>query len=330
MDLENQLKNNIEEGEEEVKIGQGEPAVFQPAPENVNIRTMEGDIKSFESQEEIVKPEEVLPREEKQPELKPETTVQMPGLIEAEKPKKKIWLFIAAGVAVVVLGLLVYFVLLPLIFKPEEIEPPAAVSLPIPEITEIVVPTIEKHQSYFIKPVFSAAKARIFPINIEGISSALREESAKKLTDGQVKEVEILDNQNNQIGYGKFISQFLSGLDEASADQVFGKDFTAYLYYDQNGVWPGYVAKIKDISQIGGIMSAFGSLLEQSNQFSGFYLELAGSFSPFKDGKVLAGATRYSVGSKPGTSFNYGVFGDYFVISASFDGLKAALQLLGF
>lgn len=340
MELENQLKNNIEEsGVEEEKTDQGEPAVFQsaspelqrggPVSDNVSIRTMESDIKSLEGKEEIIKPEEVLPREEKQPELTPETTVQIAGLIEAEKPKKKMWLLISGGTtAAVVLGLLVYFVLLPLIFKPKEAEQPADVFAPLP-VPEIVAPVIEKHQSYFVMPAFSIAQVSLPAVNIGSISLALQKESARKLADAQVKEIEILDYQNSQVVYSEFISQFLGGLDKASADQVFEKDFTAYLYYDQNGVWPGYIAKIKDVSQVSDIMFSFGSLLEQGGRLAGFYLESVKSFSPFKDGKISANATRYSVGSKPGESFNYGVFGNYFVISTSFDGLKAAFQLLG-
>ena len=54
-----------------------------------------------------------------------------------------------------------------------------------------------------------------------------------------------------------------------------------------------------------------------------------GAFKGFKDGTLNAMASRYSVGSTPGASFNYGVFGGYLVISTSYDGLKAVAPMLG-
>ena len=61
-----------------------------------------------------------------------------------------------------------------------------------------------------------------------------------------------------------------------------------------------------------------------------FYLNPVGlTFQPFKSGSYNGSATRYSAGSQAGSSFNYGAFGNYVVISTSFTGLKAAVALLG-
>ena len=50
----------------------------------------------------------------------------------------------------------------------------------------------------------------------------------------------------------------------------------------------------------------------------------------WKNGSVNGQSTRYAVGSFPGETFNYGIFGDYLVISTNFDGFKAAVFALGF
>lgn len=298
------------------------PASVVPAGD-VFVRTMEEDIKA-------PKPEEVLPPEEgRDIEIKPETVVppmpeapRIAELPELETPKKPIWLFVVGGIIIAAVSFVLgYFVVFPLIFPAKEaitVTEQPAVSAPIAE--EAKLAKIEHKSLFVIKPA-GISNVSVLPMDLFGISVALQSAAAVRLADGSVREAAILDQNGNQISYSEFLALFLSGADKAQLEQWFENDFSAYLYYDRNGVWPGYVAKIKRNPSL-------ISSLENVGNITNFYLAAPGTFSSFKDGKVNGYATRYSVGSKAGASFNYGTFGNYFIISTSFDGLKAAVKLL--
>jgi len=328
MDNENQLESNQpEEAPKRVPpppppVRPKEPEPVEPKAEeppaqldsDVNIRTMERDLKAVEGEEE------------KEMELKPETVVPTP-VLSLLSPKKKTWLFIVGGVvAGITLGLLGYFIIFPLLFSaPEPTTPPPAGK---PVVSKPVV--VERHQSYFVVPASATTKINLSNVNLLNISIALQNESAVQLPDGTLKEVEILDGEGGQVAYSEFMLQFLPGTGKVLLEQLFERDFTAYLYYDNQGVWPGYVAKVIDpIKASAEIKATLRLSLENVSGLPAFYITTPGVFSVFKDGRVADSPTRYSVGSQPSAAFNYGVFGDYFVMSTSYDGLKAALQLLG-
>ena len=291
---------------------------------DVFIRTMEEDIKA-------PKPEEVLPPEEgKEIEIKPETAVLFPPseapklaeLPELESPKKSIWLFIIGGIIIAgVSFVLGYFVIFPLVFPAKEaitILEKQLVSTP--SVEEVKPPKVEHISPFVIQPA-ETSKINLSQVTFLDISLALQTEAAKKIADGSIKEIAILDQNDSQVSYEDFIAQFLTGADKKQLDQWFENDFAAYLYYDRNGVWPGYIAKIKRNPSL-------QSVLENASNVANFYLITPGTLSAFKDGKVNNYVTRYATGSRAGAAFNYGIFKDYFVISASFDGLKAAVKSL--
>lgn len=289
---------------------------------DVFIRTMEEDIKA-------PKPEEVLPLDEKELEIKPETVVppvleasRITELPELESSKKPIWIFIIGGIAIAAVSFVLgYFVIFPLVFPAKEaITVTEQPSVSAPLVEEVKLQKIE-HISPFVIQATEVVGIRLPQINFLNISLALQAEAAKRLADGSIKEIAVLDQNDSQISYSDFLVQFLSDADKTQLDQWFEKDFAAYLYYDRNGVWPGYIAKIKRNPSL-------QSVLENASNAANFYLVTPGTFSVFKDGKINNYATRYAAGSRAGAAFNYGIFKDYFVISASYDGLKATIKLL--
>lgn len=313
-----------------------EPPVAPPPPPEISLRTMQGDIKAVEAGEAVPSPQAVLPPELESIIEKPETISQLSGPVTPPPGGKKILKpgLIILGILVLGggLGLLGYYVVYPLIFpaptpKSPVVEQQPAKQTPLKESpTAQVVP----HTSYFVTAPALYETLRLSDISPLAISNALQSAALNSPGENRVKEIAILDNGGSQVAFPVFAAALTNNaLNEASLSNVFENDFTAYLYYDSRGVWPGYVAKIKS-----GVSAANAALVLSSVEnmdLNFLYINGLGQvFQPFKDGKYKDYSTRYAVGSRSGASFNYGVFGNYAIISTSFDGLKAAAALLGF
>ena len=191
-----------------------------------------------------------------------------------------------------------------------------------------------KHRSFFVVPAAAQTELTIYNFSLPGIQNALREESAAKNDLNQkIKEV-TLTTLTGPISLSEFLPLFIKesvGSDVAPAFvdlSKFEDDFTAFLYYDESGVWPGYVARIKD-GEDSLVIKTRLIEVESSFDLSAFYLGQPGTFKEFKDGTYNKMKTRYAVGGQSGASFNYTFFGtNTLVLSTSFNGLKAAISLI--
>lgn len=304
---------------------------------DIGLRTLESDMKAIQESETVRQPqgesvpapESVLPWELKEVFEQPETVGQLGGVqVESEKqPPRKILKIIVliAGILIVGggLGFLGYYVVYPWFNPPEVVEE----MLSQTEEQQPVLPVRLSHKSYFVgvvpKEVISFRE-----LNQTNISAALKKVVSEKI--GILKEIEILDNTGGQIYFDAFISNFLqlTAADKNNLSSWLEPDFTAFLYYDANGIWPGYIAKVKSAEFLPKVKSDFLPIAELTDPTL-FYLSSPGTFQAFKDGKVQNYATRYAVASQPGVAFNYGVFGDYAIFSTSYSGLKSAISLLG-
>lgn len=230
---------------------------------------------------------------------------------------KNIIIAVLAIVFVGGIGALSYFVVFPMLF------PPKAPETGVPPITASPV----THRSYLTIPAAGEASIALADRKYLTIATALQNESYNQLAEGQFKEIKISE-KNDQIPFATFlaaISPVTSALGDAG---YFEKDFTALLFYDANGAWPVYVAKLKPGTNSTDLLANLKNL-EGVLDLSNFYLSSPGSFSVFKDGKVGSYSTRYAVGVQPGAAFNYGVLSDYLVISTNYNGLKTLLPFLG-
>ncbi len=142
-------------------------------------------------------------------------------------------------------------------------------------------------------------------------------------TDEKLREIIIPKDQGRSVSFAKLFHNLFPFLDAAFLDGYFENDFTFFQYQDSHGSWPGYVAKIKNGQAFN---SVFALILE--NYGERFFPSVE-SLGLFRDGLVAGAKTRYAVGFQPGAALNYGVFGDYLVISASFEGFKLAIGALG-
>jgi len=297
----------------------------QKPPPEVNIRSMESDKKSIESGESSPVPESVIPpQDKKEPEFRPETqasdSFEEVNGNNKEKPKTKKWL-IWLVIIILIIGVLaiIYFFVLPKDSKDANQEPPPAV-LPPP-------PAKISHRSLFNPKPAAVSEIRLNNVLIPSITSAMQALAANRLALNTVQEVSIFDNNGSQIPFSVFAAQYINSLTSAQISNWFEDDFTAFLYYDEDGVWPGYVAKIKNGVNLDSVKANL-TVIETSD-IGKFYLSPPGTFSEFNHGSINDKSSRYSVGSAKGASFNYLFANNQFVISASFNGLKAVAPLLG-
>lgn len=350
---ENQTNPPVNKSEETIPAPQIESGFkgseVPPQPEKVTMRTMAEDMQKpagagVLSEENMISPEEFQTAE---PVFKPETINQMGAPVQAVPTtgkSKKFITILGMLVGAAAVGVLAYFVVYPKLFpalvpQPEPQSPaaentPSATETQTPEADSQAKTPLLKHESLFAVPAAAKSDVTIYNFSLSGIGTALREESANKNgLNRQIKEV-AFGTVAGPIAFSDFLSLFVK-TDAASAAapafvdlSKFEDDFTAFLYYDEGGVWPGYVARLRAEENPASVMTRLIEV-ESSLDLPTFYLNPAGTFKSFKDGAYNGLKTRYAVGGAPGASFNYTFSGNNLVLSTSFEGLKAALALLG-
>jgi hypothetical protein len=290
---------------------------------------MESDIKSVEAGEAAPAPQAVLPTEMETMMEKPETVSQMPGPVTSPPVGQKrivrpLTLIIGIVILSVGLGVLGYFVIYPALFPAG----PVPVAQPTPQPTpQPPAPVVISHQSYFANPPAATSEIRLAALTPLSISTALQREALSPLGENQTKEIVILDSRGSQVKSGDFFAALAKVYSQTTFEGVYEDDFTAYIFYDSNGAWPGYILKFVETPnpERRGLIG-----LLEGEDLTAFYINPAGlTLQPFKDGTYRDFQTRYAIGSQPGSSFNIAWTSEYTIVSTSFNGLKAAVALLG-
>ncbi len=254
-----------------------------------------------------------------------------------KKPDGKLWVILGGIIVLLIVGGLVFFFFLkPLIFPVTEVNPvptgavtppPSETSTPL--VTETSTPeAVFKHQSFF-NPAPTLSETVAVTTALADLTAAIQKATSDSQPAGTVKE---LIMATDKVGASNFLSVVLPDLDTKFTDANLEKDFTAFAYYDANGVWPGYVLKLKDKADLAQAKSTIAAI-EKSVNLINFYLVSPGApkSSTFKDGApVKDNPVRYLSYTKAGASFNYAWLGNNLVISTSYLGFKEAVKLLGF
>lgn len=219
---------------------------------------------------------------------------------------------------------------------------PEAIPATTPEATTTVVAlppapvAPAAHTSFFITPAdvitgqnieATATPAMINTLLFTVGSNTIKNTSS---TSGMI-DIELANLPATDPPYAKFSDYFSRLLPELTAPElaaIFQDDFTTFVYYDNNGIWPGYIAKLNPDASIVPAQELVARLETASSSLKNLFATTPGviSVAGFKDGSVK---NRYITFKKAGASVDYGWYNNYFVIGTSFDGFKAALQRLG-
>lgn len=293
-----------------------------PAPE-VDIRTMASDAKSLRSTGGVGAEPKIF---------RPSDFVQATGDSKAAAAGKsgsgkRVAAIIAA--ATIMLGAAaaaVYFFVLPL-FSPEE--PPAIV---VPDVSSPPPPPAEsppalfEHQSFFVGSADFIQNVELTAVNQGQISAGLQSALEEAAPAGSLQEIAFQAN-GAPVRSSEFIAAFLPN---SGINGFFEEDFTAFVYYDDDGAWPGYIFLLAGESDAAAAEVAVRDALEGGTNLAAFYLGSPGNpeSGGFRDGSVGGVATRYLPYSGAGASFNYGWSGNYLILSTSFAGFGEATGLL--
>ncbi len=303
------------------------------------IRTMRGDLNPMPSEPQLSVPaapgnttKVVFDGDE--PSFSPNTVNQMPASVDAliagHERKKTLWWVIGGVVIVVALGAVGYFVIYPMLTAAPA-EPAPATELPVtPQPVTPAQPETPEKSSAFINDPGSVATITISdPISRTGIVTGITK--AASTAPAGVTELLINGSGNNPLPFGPFLAAVATGFTEAgSANLLFNDDFTAFMYKDENGVWPGYVATLKPGFDPQALKGWFTSL--EKAPVKNFFTGDPGKMAAFKDGLINNKyPDRYATGASAGASFGYVMLPQQqkVVISTSFAGLKEALRLMG-
>lgn len=327
------------------------PSVQPPPPPPITIRTMESDIKSMQASGGTPIPQQVKPNELKipAPSEEPVFSPQTAGQPQLERKSLPPWLKISALIAgalvlIAGFGALGYYIVYPLIFPPQVQLPTAETPPPPPLPTEQPAPkqlapeqpapkqpTALTHASFFSVPANQTETLTIAAITAEAIKEALTTSAAQALATSSIKEI-TFKTADGLVTAPEFLSAALPVFTAQEIETNFEDDFTAYLYYDQNGVWPGFIFRLKDTA----ILFEAQALVEKIETaavtaLKNIYVADPGKASAetFRNGQLKGKATKYLPFELPGASLNYGIIGNYFMLSTSYAGIQEAANRLG-
>ncbi len=337
------------------------PPPSAPSPSNVILRTMGSDNEGMKKSGGAV-PE---PKPFSSPLIAntgdgrftgPDTqSPSAPQEISVGKKKWGSFIILITSLTVIagVLGAVGYFIVWPILFpepldalpaQPAQQQPPPPAQTtppdqqqqpPPPAQTEEAPNEAIPHVSLFISGPSLASGSIDVPEQPTAASLRALMQSASQLegeertaANGAMREI-LFTKGTAPAAFSLIASTLINELTFATIDVLFESDFTGFVYYDENGVWPGYVAKLKDTATEATAQNQIAAM-EASSDVVNFYLQNPDGAATFKDGVLGARPVRYLTFTTPGATLEYGWFNKHLVISTSFEGMKKAAESLGF
>lgn len=236
------------------------------------------------------------------------------------------------GAALAGLG---YFVIFPYFFPAETPAPiltptqksPNAVDLtPAAAPAPATAPRI--HQSLLKIPAATQTQSFVSLLNLNNLRQILTTESSLKPSGTDVLKELLLSDANGQISFSDTLPLFIPELAAGELSNIFENDFTALIYFDANGAWPAWVAKLKTGVAVANAKNLISRLETSAGLMNLFIANPGAPTGTFKTGQVGSVQTRYLPFPQKGASLNYAFVGDKLIISASFNGLKRILNSL--
>ena len=317
-----------------------------PTTPEVVVRTMESDIRSVQVTGEAVAqpvtpPPPVAPAAVQVAPVQFPTQVApapapMPDVRETKSGRLLLWLFmliliVGIGWGAYKYGLPAYRAMMPTESAPEEQTVTEPESAGLSDPAALVPPAPPA-----ITPL-GTAQGTLPKIETDGtatsITAALAAEAAKtKSASGTLTEVAIL-NAGAPMSFATVMGALLpeaktNGLD-GILTAAFDPVFSAYLFYDDRGAWPGYIAKINPASQIDVATLASRLQALEASSYKNLFLADPGTPATFRTGQARDKyIDRFVSLATEGALFSYGIFGDYVIVNTSNNGLVKALDML--
>lgn len=314
------------------------PSVAQ----DINIRTMESDMSSLketggagvvgqsftvfsgaqkqQSQEEAFSPESLSGTEKA---FEPQTT-EAPAKEDMDPERKRRKMRILMWVIIFVIAGTVagYFFVGPLVAPGEE----APEVIPEDEPIEEPVTPAFTHTTFFATAPDTTTPVTLPSVSASDIRTAVAGAKLADATAGTMQEVVFSANGTN-VDAQNALSVLLPESDISFISTGFDKDMTAFVYYDENGAWPGYIFKVVNAADP-VVRGQIQQMIEGTESTVNFFAEDPGApKGGFKDGNVIEGA-RYRVYTQTGAGLNYGWKGDHLIVSTSYNGIKEAAGML--
>ncbi len=192
------------------------------------------------------------------------------------------------------------------------------------------------HATLFSKPVDqtltltlssaaqNASDLQTFPQRFSGIFAGARPTSTFFEIDAKKAD-----------GTDAYVNDIFSAADTAVLDPQyvlahFNPDATVFAYKDANGIWPGYVLKLKPAENWLFLKDNVAKLEAMTTKIENFFLVSPGDPSAvgFQDVTAANSSFRALAFSQPGATFVYGWYQGYLMMSTSLDGLKQAIARL--
>lgn len=256
-------------------------------------------------------------------------------------------IFVVSLVAILVIGLgaLGYFILYPMIFgetnvpppptensilppseptPPSQSEPPSQPTPPPEQALPATTPSQISHVSLFKTSPDTTSDLSITNLTFDSLKSVLAFETA----DVPIfKEIVGTTAENELFTFDAFAPTFAPATFNGNILTAFGSDFTLFSYTDSKGTWLGFIAQVKHDASLSTLQNALKGI-ETDPAISKLFLKSPGTAQTWKSGKVGIVDTRYAAYTLPGAALNYGWFGNYLIVSASYEGFKEALRRL--
>lgn len=302
------------------------PKRENPAPAEVSFQPTEMDsgISGYAGPEEpIFQPgAPISPLPPKQKPAKAEAGANLP-----KKKSKVLPISIIIVLAAITTGAGYYFInknqtYIP---APEPTTTPVETATPTP--TPVVAP---QYVSLLKTPSIIQGEEVVPSLALADIKNSLLATAGTAPLDS-LKEVVLRNQDQSLVALSQFLPVIFPELTAETISQNFQENFTALVFTNVNGVWPGYVAQLNPTADLIQTQAAIKQSLESSANLANIFL---GNVSPavavFKDGKAGNPEinTRYLVFPETGAAINYGWIENKLVISSSYAGLSEILKKL--
>ncbi len=307
------------------ELGQG-PKKETKAPEEISFQPaeLEPNISGYVGPEEPIfqpsAPIGPLPPKQK-------TAQAEAGASPKKKTSKVLIISIILILAAITAGASYYFI------NKSQIAAPAPTPPIVPPTAATPTPTptpASQYVSLLKTPSVLQEEQIISALTLDNIKDVLIA-AASTTPANNLKEAILRNPDQSLVAFSKFIPVLLPEIKSEDIAAIFQENFTAMVFVDQNGVWPGYVVQLTSISTLIAAHSAMKQNLKSSSNLINIFLEKTSSnVAVFKDGKAGNPTinTRYLVFPKTGAAINYGWVNDKLVISTSYAGLSEILKNL--